>query len=171
MPRSCQILDLHIHNNTPQHCAHYAPLPPSFTVGASECVQLICQIFGHLHLYLKTWGWEDNNKAVHYIWSLCLFGLKRHRTKSSLSIDPSGGRGWNISANIWWIVIRRATDIYGPRRMQPNDFGDTPTSPFGAAAKSKVSLLRNIWTPAWWMVSNFPGDVHCSQTPKSSKLK
>lgn len=136
MPRSCQILDLHIHNNTEQYCAHYGP-PFLF------CAQLICQIFSHLHLYMKTWGWEENNKAIHYIWSVCLSGLKWHRTKSSLSIDPREGGGgcWNISANIWWIATKRSTDIYCPRRIKPNDFGDTATSPFA----SPLSQRFHVW--------------------------
>ncbi len=39
-----------------------------------------------------------------------------------LAVQYFGPEG-NISTNVGWIAIRFSTDIYGPQRMKPNEFG------------------------------------------------
>lgn len=61
------------------------------------------------------------------------------------------------------MAIKCSADIYRPRRIKPNDFGDTPTSPFALLLSQRFFFLRNIW----WIAPNFPRDFHCFQDAPS----
>ncbi len=56
------------------------------------------------------------------------------------------------------------TDIHGPQRMNPTDFGDPLTFPvLPPASQSFHSSCENIWTSAGWILTKILADIHGSQ--------